>query len=559
MARAIETITRPQRWDSPFDPEMTAADVDGLMANEVIAAIEAELFPDHTPLGDILLFDTRIVDFAPGDFVVRENDYGNSAFLILAGTLRVVLSPSLPEQLLGRQTLARKGWWETLSQLWTNSWRPELRDVDRYEEQQLRGAGRPASAHVVIQDIPAILDEHRTAVLGANDFFGELAALGRIPRTATVFAETPARVLEIRWQGLRELHRFDPGWRRQLDKTYRENALLAALREAPMFSHLDAADLRKVSDSVLFETHGSFDWHTTYKRLREQGKESEHGTVIAREGDYPDGLLYVRAGFARISKAMGNGERTLNYLGAGDFHGMDELYAAWQGKSGDAGALDTSLTALGYVDLLRIPRQALEEFVFPTYRAPAQTMSALAGRDVGEDALLEWAVDQRFINGTQAMLIDLDACVRCDDCVRACASTHGGNPRFLRHGSIADHWMVANACMHCADPVCLIGCPTGAIHRTIEGGMVVINDDTCIGCGTCAASCPYDNIRLVDIRNKAGDLVQDTATHLPIQKATKCDLCVGNMGGPACVRACPHDALRRVEFHGSDPFAGSAS
>ncbi len=295
MASAIETITGLQRWASPFDPGMSEADVARLMANEVIAAIEAERFPAQTPLADILRYDTRIVDFGPGEFVVRENDYGNSAFLILSGQLQVVLSPSLPERLLGRQTLVRKGLFETLSQLWRNSWRPELRDISRYEDQHLSD-GRPASAHVVIQDIPALLDEHRTAVIGANELFGELAALGRIPRTATVFAETPARLLEIRWQGLRELRQFDPGWRRRIDETYRENALLAALREAPMFRHLDPADLQKVSDSALFETHGAFDWHTTYKSMREEGKESEHGTEIVREGDYPDGLLMVHAG-----------------------------------------------------------------------------------------------------------------------------------------------------------------------------------------------------------------------------------------------------------------------
>ena len=52
--------------------------------------------------------------------------------------------------------------------------------------------------------------------------------------------------------------------------------------------------------------------------------------------------------------------------------------------------------------------------------------------------------------------------------------------------------------VECTDPVCMIGCPTGAIHRNVEEGVVVINDDTCIGCGTCANSCPYDNIRLVE-------------------------------------------------------------
>ena len=208
----------------------------------------------------------------------------------------------------------------------------------------------------------------------------------------------------------------------------------------------------------------------------------------------------------------------------------------------------TTPTALGYVDVLRVPAPVLEEFVFPNIEPPESRVSVLIGRPVAEDALLEWAVEERFINGTQAMLIDLDRCTRCDDCVRACASTHGGNPRFIRHGKTYDHWMVANACMHCADPVCMIGCPTGAIHRSEAGGVVVINDDTCIGCATCANSCPYDNIRMVEIADLEGHPVVDPESQRPILKAIKCDLCATNPGGPACVRACPHDALRRVDF-----------
>jgi len=144
------------------------------------------------------------------------------------------------------------------------------------------------------------------------------------------------------------------------------------------------------------------------------------------------------------------------------------------------------------------------------------------------------------------MVIDLDRCTRCDDCVRGCASTHLGNPRFIRHGPTHGRYMFANACMHCADPVCMIGCPTGAIHRSV-GGEVVVNDATCIGCTTCANNCPYDAIRMVEIRDRRGELVRDPKGQLH-QRATKCDLCLGQSGGPACVRACPHDALRRVDL-----------
>ena len=167
---------------------------------------------------------------------------------------------------------------------------------------------------------------------------------------------------------------------------------------------------------------------------------------------------------------------------------------------------------------------------------------------------MEWAVDNRYMNGTKTMVIDLESCVRCDDCVRACAATHGGNPRFRREGDPFGKWMVSNACMHCKDPVCMVGCPTGAIHRDQSTGTVVINDVTCVGCGTCANACPYDNIVMVPIRDSAGTAIVDSGgSGAPIVKATKCDLCAGRPGGPACVQACPTNALQRVDFVISTP------
>jgi len=155
------------------------------------------------------------------------------------------------------------------------------------------------------------------------------------------------------------------------------------------------------------------------------------------------------------------------------------------------------------------------------------------------------------------MVIDLDRCTRCDDCVRACASTHDNNPRFLRHGPTAGRIMVANACMHCVDPVCMIGCPTGAIHRT-GTGLVTINPVTCTGCKTCANQCPYDAIRMVQIRDKHGQLrFKDNGKEKgePELRATKCDLCMENHGGPACQRACPHGALVRMNMQDFDALA----
>ncbi|MDP3920630.1 MAG: cyclic nucleotide-binding domain-containing protein [Candidatus Omnitrophota bacterium] len=540
-------MARPQRWDEPFGPEMTDADVQMLLERPEISAIEAKRFPTQVPLTGILKNDTRIVTYKSGEIVVRENDYGNSAFLILSGILRVVLAPGLPKEKLGRHIPNKKNFLESLSQLWTNRSIPEVRDTRLYEQKGLLRAEDAQNTRVMLQDIPVVLDTQKTAELGEGQLFGELAALGRIPRSATVFAEHDATCLEIRWQGLRELRKFDEGWRRRIDEKYRENALKVHLSETPILSGIGAEAVEQVADHTLFETYGTFDWNISYQKMRRQGKTGiSEEPVIAKEGDYPDGLLLVRAGFARVSVHHGQGVRTLTYLGKGDSFGLDELYVGWKEKR--SMPLQTTLTALGYVDVLRLPSKILEQHVFSKIDPPKRSLIDLADRALSEDALLEWAVEERFVNATQAMLIDLDKCTRCDDCVRACASTHDGNPRFIRHGHTFDHWMVTNACLHCVDPVCLIGCPTGAINRNIDSGTVVINDNTCIGCGACANSCPYDNIRMVDIRNLSGKALVDDHTQKPLQKATKCDLCVDQLGGPACVRACPHDALKRIDF-----------
>jgi Fe-S-cluster-containing dehydrogenase component/CRP-like cAMP-binding protein len=542
----ITSVSRPQRWDSPFGPKMTDADVNRLLARPEIAAIQPNRFPPQTPLREILRNDTRITRFKPGDLVVREGDYGSSAFLVLAGKVRVVLAPGLPRESLGRGETREKNWWAALSQLWKNRRVPEVREKKSLV-QNVSQRGAAFGVGVFLQDVPAILDAHKTAVLENGALFGELAALGRVPRTASMFAETEAELLEIRWQGLREIRRYDEGWRRRIEENYRANALRVHLRATPLFSGLDEAALEQMVTHTLFETYGTFDWHVSYKHFhRENSGGPANEPVIARQGDHPDGLLLIRAGFARVTKTLGNGQRALTYLGAGDHYGLEELYEAW--KKNSSGELETSLTAVGYVDVLRVPTAILEQHIFPKIPAPARRFAEAAARPIAHDNVLEWLVDERFINGTKAMLINLDRCTRCDDCVRACASTHDGNPRFRRQGKTFEHWMIANACMHCADPVCMIGCPTGAIHRAEQEGIVVINDDTCIGCSTCANSCPYDNIIMTAIHDPGGNILRDPADHEPILKATKCDLCSEQLSGPACVRACPHDALQRVDF-----------
>src|SRR6476659_345683 len=125
-------IPRPQRWDVPFG-QMTEADVDRLLAIEPFRGIDASAFPSTVSLRGILLGDTRIGHYQAGDVVVREGDYGNSAFLVLSGSVRVVLQ-RLDPTLLGREERPRRGWLNAIAQLWQNSRVPESRMLNGANE-----------------------------------------------------------------------------------------------------------------------------------------------------------------------------------------------------------------------------------------------------------------------------------------------------------------------------------------------------------------------------------------------------------------------------------------
>src|SRR5438552_14587916 len=96
-------IQRPQRWDASFDPEMTDAAVVRLLSIEPFRSMRAENFPKRISLEDIIRHDTRLRRFRQSEIIVREGDYGNSAFMIIAGSVGVVLPPGLPAAALGRR------------------------------------------------------------------------------------------------------------------------------------------------------------------------------------------------------------------------------------------------------------------------------------------------------------------------------------------------------------------------------------------------------------------------------------------------------------------------
>lgn len=545
--------SQPHRWEEPFGEEMNDDLVARLLKIAPFSQMNERSFPRSLPLEGILRNDVRILRFETDELIVREGEYGSSAFMLLDGSLRATID-SLPPEVLGRTSekqtlLGHLG--KAIAQLLPQSGVPEV----RYQK-DARSVSQESLRSVFLQDVPAILDSTRTAMINPGELFGELSALTRSPRPATIFSEASSTLLEIRWQGLRDMMRYTPMLKDHIDQLYRKNNLRSHLRETPLFQSLPTESLSQIADAIQFETYGSFDWSDVDPKSEqtELHQRVSKEPLIVEEGAPADFVYLIRSGFARITIRHGEGHRTLAYIGKGQVFGAEEItYGAIRDKSIP---WRRSLRAVGHLDVLRLPRQAYAEQVLPYLnkaeieKLHTDPLANGSQTKIGstEARQLDFLVDHRLMNGTEAMVIDLERCTRCDDCVRACASTHGGNPRFVRQGIVHDTLQYTQACMHCIDPVCMIGCPTGAIHREQSTGAVRINDSTCIGCSTCANSCPYNNIQMVETRTPDGAIRIDTESGQPILQATKCDLCVDQWTGPACQHACPHDALVRIDL-----------
>ena len=94
-------VRRPARWTEPMDASMTDADVSWLRSRQPFASMDEAAFSRGTPIEGIIRGDTRLHRCEPGEIIVREGDYGNSAFLVLSGETSVMVD-SLDPNLLGQ-------------------------------------------------------------------------------------------------------------------------------------------------------------------------------------------------------------------------------------------------------------------------------------------------------------------------------------------------------------------------------------------------------------------------------------------------------------------------
>ena len=136
--------------------------------------------------------------------------------------------------------------------------------------------------------------------------------------------------------------------------------------------------------------------------------------------------------------------------------------------------------------------------------------------------------------------VDLDRCSGCQACVTACHSLNGLDTEETwrevgllhsssTHTSLRQH--VTTACHHCVEPGCMTACPTLAYEKNPVTGIVKHLDDQCFGCQYCILACPYE----VPKYHPGKGIVR------------KCDMCQTRLSAgeaPACVQACPHEAIR---------------
>lgn len=534
------------RWTTPFgETPIPLRTVHQILSLPILKEIDKTDFPRDLPLEKIIGYDGRIIRLANDDVIYDQDEYGTSVFFILRGSVR-----------------SEPGGEEDIPAGPSGSWLPGLRSVragirasaGRFlgrsgsEQQGTTSAGGYTTESAEVQ--------HAGLVFGVGEIFGICSALRRTPRNSTVVAcEDDTVVLEIRWPGIRDLRFWSQTFRSRTNEIYQLRSCYSGMRECSLFASVDDPTLRAMAERSVFETYGDLGWSYFYQRAESSGADDADRDkvepTISEQGDHLEGLFVIASGFVRVIHRLNQNVLTVGFLTKGDVFGIDQLAAGL--KTEDSYGVDYGLRACGYADVIWVPKHVVRNALpAEDLEAGAAALRLITQDNPGRGAdlprpLLDFIVENRFFNGANAMVINTDRCVNCDDCVRACAATHGNVPRFVRQGKTHHNMMVVNACMHCTDPVCLIDCPTAAIHRDEYSGTVVIDDAACIGCGTCASACPYNNIRMEPALNARGAM-QSGADGTPLLRATKCDLCLDQNGGPACKRACPHDAISRVDL-----------
>ena len=388
--------------------------------------------------------------------------------------------------------------------------------------------------------------------------FGEMSVLAGVPRGATVRASQTgaAEVLEITRPALRLLRKL-PKFSAMLDSEYRRNgrsATLISLKSNTSLTPELISDLEGISRFRVFSK----------------------GHTLFRERTPIDHIFLVNAGWARLTSGS---RSTESYAGAMSCFGLEALEGASNWARTCILQARSEVLEISIAKLRQLPelREALGDQL-ASMSPPALTKDYQFARPV--IASQQRLVETGLADATNLLVMDMDLCIRCGNCSLACHKVHG-QTRLVRRGlhvarlrsapepaGPVQSLLAPAVCLHCQDPECLTGCPTGAIQR-LPGGEVDIDAKTCIGCGDCAAQCPYNAISMVPRRSAGAFVTLSAGQELfslgaePLPPAVeqtedllavKCNLCANTPLNPdktatqaySCEENCPTGALLRV-------------
>jgi CRP-like cAMP-binding protein/Fe-S-cluster-containing dehydrogenase component len=384
--------------------------------------------------------------------------------------------------------------------------------------------------------------------IGRGSYFGELAMIGRGMRSASVKAKgAGCQVLEIYKGPFDRVIKDDKtnAVKNALEAIYARRTIEKFVRDNDYLRELSEVDKKLMVD--------------TGKLVR-----IEAFTDVYKAGDPPKSFYLVRQGFLKVWRMEGELENILAYMRDMDFFGDLELV---EGRQRTA-----TVTSMEPVELVELPRsvfagiyQRYPDLIkkFRRYeldrRAELPQVSSKTGMMFVKD-LIESGMGQ----ARSALIINMDLCTRCGNCVQACSDLHQGYSRLIRRGKKLTHrdeggglenLFFPNSCVHCRTPDCMTGCPVGSIARDKDGEVYI--KDFCVGCGACAKGCEFGNISMVVAKDAEGKEIKIAEGKLK-RKASKCDICKGYEQAN-CVYNCPQGAIIRIdpneyfdELHRSD-------
>jgi len=395
---------------------------------------------------------------------------------------------------------------------------------------------------IVDGEVQVLLDAEgkQRFTLKRGEFFGEMSLISGRRRSATVLAGNGCVLIETPRRSMNRLINSVEAVKREIDQAFILRAIQT--RFAPEASVDQLTDV--VSSAKL--------------------ERFKAGDVLFNEGELGDCLHMVRVGSLTISRNIGGKDVVLSYVPAGNYIGEMALLGETRRSATARAAIATETVRLegdAFKKLVnRIP--VLKLRLQAEYRQRTAANLAMQSLPSGGD-IISFLIAQGAGEATDILLIDESLCVRCDNCEKACAETHGGTSRLNREaGPTFASVHVPTSCRHCEHPHCMKDCPPDAIHRAPNGEVFIA--DNCIGCGNCERNCPYGVIHMAAKPPKKPGLIQwlmfgrgpgpgeakydkkDKTKATTGKKAVKCDMCKDQSGGPACVRSCPTGAAIRI-------------